>query len=89
MSTVGYGDGISMPNLFKHKTDFSVMLAILILSQFGFSYCQATLRSYIESSDELPCLTEIENELKENLETFFMQINKTKGVKLMQIYELE
>ena len=73
MTTVGYGDPVSMPHLHIYKLDYWIMIFQLIASMFGFNLCQATLVSFIDSIGENESSKEyVQDKLRDNIETFFI-----------------
>ena len=49
MTTVGYGDGVSMPNLDVYKIDYWDFTLHIIASVFAFYLCQAALMSFLDN----------------------------------------
>ena len=49
VTTVGYGDGISTPNLVDFPTDYPNQLLFMMLGVFIFRFNQASLTQHINS----------------------------------------
>ena len=53
MSTVGYGDEKSMPNLDTYSSDIWIFTTHILASIFGFSLCNASFTSLIDSFNDI------------------------------------
>ena len=49
MTTVGYGDGVSMPDFEDYQQDYWVMAIHIMASVFAFYMCQAALIAFLEN----------------------------------------
>ena len=58
MTTVGYGDGVSMPNFEGYQQDYWIMATHIMASVFAFYLCQAALIAFLENIGTVAVRTE-------------------------------
>jgi hypothetical protein len=90
VTTVGYGDSISTPDLPSYKMDYPHQLLFMMIGVLIFRFNQASLTNLINHvlNDEFSSL-KIEQQKKEQIESYFKVHNATDGLKFLEYNQLD
>ena len=79
LTTVGYGDSISMPSLdftSDHRYDWTVLSQIILIGLLIFAYIRNNLDKIIDELKQTTSYDDIIFEINEDIEKYFIIHNK-------------